>query len=40
MDSSNSFLLPRTDFLVRNQYDLVGQKEVAVNLSVEGNVTV
>lgn len=40
MDSSHSFLLPHTDFLARNQYELVGQKEVAVNLSVEGNVTV
>lgn len=40
MDSSNSFLLPHTDFLARNQYELVRQKEVAVNLSVEGNVTV
>ena len=40
MGSSSSFLLPHTDFLVRNQYELVGQKEVAVNLSVEGNVTV
>ena len=40
MDSSHSFLLPHTDFLARNQYELVGQKEVAVNLSLEGNVTV
>lgn len=40
MDSSHSFLLPHTDFLARNQYELVGQKEVAVNLSVKGNVTV
>lgn len=40
MDSSHSFLLPHTDFMARNQYELVGQKEVAVNIPVEGNVTV
>lgn len=40
MDSSHCFLLPHTDFMARNQYELVGQKEVAVNIPVEGNVTV
>lgn len=40
MDSSHSFLLPHTDFMARNQYEVVGQKEVAVNIRVEGNVTV